>query len=336
MKKMWQLWLTAILSILLLTACGGTDVAKDNETDEGATTSEETGTSTGEGQDPEGQANANNVTYPITITDATGEEMTLEEEPTKIISTLPSNTEILYALELDDEIIAVDDYSDYPEEANDKEKIGDMNLNIEKIISMEPDIVFAHEMSLPAAEEGFQQIRDAGITLYVVKNAMNFDETYETIENIGEAVGQPGTAAGVVQDMQAKAEEVAEKVKDVEIEKTVFVETSDVPEVYAPGKNTFMQEILDKIGAENVVTEEGWIMISPEEIVKQNPDVIIAMHGEDDIVESITQRDGFGDITAIKEDQVYQVDENLTSRTGPRLAEGLEEVAKAVYPEAFE
>ena len=331
MKKMWQLWLTAVLSVLLLTACGGTDDAKPNKVDDGTTTTEQTE------KDNASEGTEDAATYPMTVTDATGEEITLEQAPESIISTLPSNTEILFALGLDEEIVAVDDYSDYPEQANDKEKIGDMNLNIEKIISMEPDIVFANEMSLPGAEAGFQQIRDAGINLYVVKNAMNFDETYTTIEDIGEAVDKSEEATTIIEDMKATVDEITEKTADIDTPKRVLVETSDVPEIYVPGKNTFVQEILDRIGAENVVTEEGWIMISPEEIVKQNPDVMIIMHDyTPDVVNSVKNRDGFGDVTAIKEDRVIQVDENLTSRTGPRLAEGLEEIAKAVYPEAFE
>lgn len=332
MKKMWQLWLTAVLAVLLLTACGGTDNNQDKGTDNNASSTEQSGKD--EGTDSEASEDA--ITYPLTITDARGKEITLEKAPETIISTLPSNTEILFELGLDDEIVAVDDYSDYPEAAKEKEKIGDMNLNIEKIISLNPDIVFGHEMSLPGSEAGYQQIRDVGIPVYVVKNAMNFDETYSTIEAIGEATNKPEEALKIVEDMKAKVEEVVAKTADVETPKRVIVETSDVPEIYVPGKNTFMQEILDKIGAENVVTEEGWIMISPEEIVKQNPDVMVIMHDyTPDVINSVKKRDGFADLTAVKEDQVVQVDANLTSRTGPRLSEGLEEVAKAVYPEAF-
>ncbi|MCM3756037.1 ABC transporter substrate-binding protein [Sporosarcina aquimarina] len=334
MKKMWQLWLTAVLAVLLLTACGGADGNKDKGTDNNGATTEQSDKENG--SDSEASEDADVATFPMTIKDATGVEITLEKAPETIISTLPSNTEILFALGLDDEIVAVDDYSDFPEDATQKEKIGDMNLNIEKIISMNPEMVFGHEMSLPGSEAGYQQIRDAGIPVYIVKNAMNFDETYSTIEAIGEATGKPEEAAKVVEDMKAKVEEVVAKTADIKTPKRVIVETSDVPEIYVPGKNTFMQEILDKIGAENVVTEEGWIMISPEDIVKQNPDVMVIMHDyTPNVINSVKKRDGFADITAVKEDQVVQVDSNLTSRTGPRLAEGLEEVAKAVYPEAF-
>ncbi|MFC5604928.1 ABC transporter substrate-binding protein [Sporosarcina koreensis] len=321
MKKMWQLWLTAILAAFLLAACGTDNAEKDNKT----------GTENTQKENQTAEA-----AFPITLTDAVGNDITIEKAPETIVSMIPSNTEILFALGLNDEIVGVNDWDDYPEEALEKEKIGGMEFNVEKIISMTPDIVFAHESMLGTGDAGLEQLRDAGINVFVVKNAADFDQTYETIQTIGKATGKTEEAATIVEDMKAKVEEVLAKTAKVEKEKRVFIETSDAPEIYAPGKNTFMQEILDMIGAENVVTEDGWALISPEEIVKQNPDVILVMYSYvPDIVESVKNRDGFSDIIAVKEDAVIQVDENLTSRTGPRLAQGLEEVAKAIYPEAF-
>lgn len=323
MKKFWQLWLSAILATFLLAACGTDDAKKDNTPVNGSSQTED-------------QASEEVAEFPLTLTDAVGNDITLEQAPETIVSMIPSNTEILFALGLNDEIVGVNDWDNYPEEALEKEKIGGMEFNVEKIVSMTPDVVFAHESMLGTGEEGLQQLRDAGINVFVVKNAADFEQTYETIKTIGQATGKTEEAAKIIEDMKAKVEEVLAKTAKVENEKRVFIETSDVPEIYAPGKNTFMQQILDMIGAENVVTEEDWVMISPEEIVKQNPDVIIVMYSYvPDIVESVKKRDGFSDITAVKEERVVQVDENLTSRTGPRLALGLEEIAKAIYPEAF-
>lgn len=324
MKKLWQLMLMAVLATFMLAACGTTDEPKKDETP--ATENTQTDTD-----------DVVEAAFPVTLTDAVGNEITFDEAPKTIVSMMPSNTEILFALGLNEEIVGVNDYDDFPEEALEKEKIGGMEFNVEKIVSMQPDVVFAHESGLGSGEDGYQQIRDAGIKVFVVTNATNFDQTYTTIEQIGQATGKTEEAATIVEDMKAKVAEVVEKTSKVEDKKRVFIETSDAPDIYAPGKNTFMQEILDMIDAENVVTEEGWAVISPEEIVSQNPDVIIVMYSYvPDIIESVKNRDGFGDITAVKEDRVVQVDENLTSRTGPRLAQGLEEVAKAIYPEAFE
>lgn len=321
MKKIWQLMLVALLATLMLAACGTEKEPEKNNTPATQT---------------DGQENVIEATFPLTLTDAVGNEITFDEAPKTIVSMQPSNTEILFALGLNEEIVGVNDYDNYPAEALEKEKIGGMQFNVEKIVSLQPDVVFAHESGLNSGAEGYQQIRDAGIKVFVVKNATNFEETYSTIEQLGQATGKTKEAATVVEDMKAKIAEVLEKTDKVENKKRVFIETSDAPDIYAPGKNTFMQEILDMIGAENVVTETDWVVISPEEIVSQNPDVIIVMYSYvPNIIESVKNRDGFGDITAVKEDKVIQVDENLTSRTGPRLAQGLEEVAKAVYPEAF-
>lgn len=319
MKKIWQLWMTSALAVLLLVGCGQEEV-KPEKNDNAQT-----------------EVAVDETTFPITMTDAVGEEITLEEAPKTIVSMLPSNTEILFALGLNDEIVGVNDYDNYPEEALEKEKIGGQEFNVEKILSMNPDVVFAHESMLGMGEAGLQQIRDAGVKVFVVKNAADFNETYTTIEQIGRATGKLEEAKKIVEDMKAKVEEVKEKVAKVETKKTVFVETSDVPDIYTPGKGTFMQEILDMVNAENIAADqEGWFKIEPEEIVKRNPDVIIVMYSYvEGIVDSVKARDGFDSITAVKNNEVVQVDENLTSRTGPRLAEGLEEVAKAIYPEAF-
>lgn len=284
-----------------------------------------------------GQEIGNSETaFPLTLTDAVGQEITLEEAPKSIISMIPSNTEILFALGLDEEIIGVNDYESYPEEALEKEKIGGMEFNIEKIISMNPDIVFAHESIVGMAEAGLQQLRDAGVKVYVVQGATDFQLTYATIEQIGRATGKYEEAQAIIEDMKAKVEDIKEKAANIETKKTVFVETSDVPEIYTPGNGTFMQEILTMINAENIMADqEGWFQVNPEEIVSRNPDVMLLTYDYEGIVEKVKQRDGFDTVTAIQNDEVVQVDEDATSRPGPRLVEGLEEVAKAIYPEAF-
>ncbi|MFJ7934266.1 ABC transporter substrate-binding protein [Sporosarcina sp. NPDC096371] len=318
MKKMWPLWLMSLLAVFVLAACGtATDKPKVD-----ATPQEDV---------------ASQKDFPLTITDAVGNEITLEKAPETIVSMQSSNTEILFALGLNTEVIAVSDYDNYPAEALEKEKIGGQQFDVEKIVAMNPDIVFAHEMGLSTGEEGLQQIRDAGIPVFVVKNAKDFEETYATIVTIGQATGKSEEAEKIIANMKEKVEEVTSKLASVDKKKTVFVETSPAPTIYTPGNNTFMNEILNMVGAKNIsADQEDWFMMSPEEIVSRNPEVIIVMYSYiDTAVEDVYKRDGFDSITAIKNQAVVQVDENKTSRTGPRLAEGLEEVAKAIYPEAF-
>lgn len=320
MKKIWQLGLSAFLAVFLLSACG-----------QAATTTEKPEV------DETPKVEEVKADFPLTLTDSVGNEITLETAPATIVSMVPSNTEILFELGLADAIVGVNDYDDYPAEALKKEKIGGQDFNVEKIVSMNPEIVFAHESGLGKGKEGLQQIRDAGIPVFVVKNAASFEETYTTIETIGQATGKTVEAEKIITDMKAKVEEVLAKLVTVDNKKTVFVETSPEPNIYTPGKNTFMDQMLEMIGAENIAADqEDWFMIAPEEIINRNPDVIIVLYDYiETAVADVYARPGFDTITAIKEKAVVQVKENITSRTGPRLAEGLEEIAKAIYPEAF-
>ncbi|MFF3101033.1 ABC transporter substrate-binding protein [Viridibacillus arvi] len=318
MKKIWQFCLVFVLALGVLVGCGQTEDTKKKENSEPATEQQVAG-------------------YPLTETDALGNDVKFTEAPKSIITLVPSNTEILFALGLEKEITAVSDNDDYPKAATKKEKIGGMKFDAEKIISLNPDVVFAHETLLGTSEAGFQQLRDAGLKVFVVKNAGNFAETYKTIEQIGHITGKADEAKKITDDMKAKVKEVQAKVKDVK-QKSAFVETSDEPNIYTAGKDTFMQEMFDLANIKNVTADQtGWFQIDPEEIVKRNPDTIIVKYNHvKNIVEKVKKRQGFDSITAVKNDAVVQVDANLTSRTGPRLAEGLEVIAKAVYPEAFE
>ncbi|MEK4762036.1 ABC transporter substrate-binding protein [Viridibacillus sp. FSL E2-0187] len=318
MKKIWQFCLVFVLALGVLVGCGQTEDTKKKENSEPATEQQVAG-------------------YPLTETDALGNDVKFTEAPKSIITLVPSNTEILFALGLEKEITAVSDNDDYPKAATKKEKIGGMKFDAEKIISLNPDVVFAHETLLGTSEAGLQQLRDAGLKVFVVKNAGNFAETYKTIEQIGHITGKADEAKKITDDMKAKVKEVQAKVKDVK-QKSAFVETSDEPNIYTAGKDTFMQEMFDLANIKNVTADQtGWFQIDPEEIVKRNPDTIIVKYNHvKNIVEKVKKRQGFDSITAVKNDAVVQVDANLTSRTGPRLAEGLEVIAKAVYPEAFE
>lgn len=332
MKQMWKIWLLTIVAAFMLAACGGTATETEkpdaNETD--SSQQEDNGS------EKDTEDDTTETTYPLTLKDAVDNEVTLEKAPEKIVSMMPSNTEILFELGLAEEIVGVSDYDDYPAEALEKEKIGGQEFNVEAIIAMDPELVLGHESAFGIGEEGYKQIEAAGIPVFVVTNATSFEETYTTIETIGELTNKNEEATKTIESMKAQVEEVLAKVEGQE-EKSVFIETSPAPSIYTPGQNTFMQEIFDMIGAKNIADDqEGWVEMDPEEIVNRNPEVIIVMYDYiPTAVEDVYARDGFETITAIKEEQVIQVDENLTSRTGPRLAQGLEEVAKAVYPEAF-
>lgn len=275
--------------------------------------------------------------FPVTLTDGNGEEITIEEEPERIVSVLPSNTETAFALGLGDKIVGVSDHDNYPDEAAKKEKVGGLELNIEKILSLEPELVLADPSN---DQKALQQLKEADIPVLVVNSAENLDDVYKSIELIGQATGTANEAEKVIEDMKKKIADVEAKVKGIQDEdkKNVFIEVSPEPEIYTAGNNTFMDALLSVIHAENASKEiDGWQQVNDEAVIKMNPDVIITTYGYyvDNPVDQVLKREGWGDITAIKEKQIVDIHSDLINRPGPRLSDGVEELAKAVYPDVF-
>ncbi len=323
MKKLWKFGMSAGLAAALLAGCGDENAISEEE---------EVQTQVEPPEDVE------EVDFPVTLTDAMGEEIVIEEEPQAIVSMIPSNTEIAYELGLGEKIVGVSDFDNYPEETADVEKIGGQEFNVEKIISLEPDLVLAHESGLGMGTEGLDQLTDAGLTVFVVDNAESFEEVFDTISVIGQATGTKETAAALVEEMEIQIETIAEQANSVEEIKSVFVEVGSDPEIYTTGSGTFMDEMLQIINAENVAGElEGWVSMDPEAIVEADPDVIVTTEGGyiENAEEAIETRSGYGEITAVEEDAVYSIDSDAVTRPGPRLTEGLLDLGRAVYPEVF-
>jgi iron complex transport system substrate-binding protein len=189
------------------------------------------------------------VAFPVTIKDALDNKVVIEQKPEKIVSLMPSNTEIAFALGLDKKIVGVSDFDNYPEAATKKEKIGGQDFNTEKIISLKPNLVIAHASTAQHSAEGLQQLRNAGIMVLIVNDAQNFDQVYDSIHMIGKATGETKKANEIIKGMKDKLAEIKAKTKDIKDKKKVFVEVSPVPDIYTPGKNTFMDEMLTVINA---------------------------------------------------------------------------------------
>ncbi len=203
----------------------------------------------------------------MTVKDGLGEDVTIKAEPKKIVSLIPSNTEIAYALGLGDKIVGVSDFDNYPEDVKTKTKIGGMEFNVEKIISLKPDLVLAHASSAHNSRDGLKQLKDAGITVLVVNDAKSFDDVYASIELIGKATGASDKAKQVIDEMKEKLAQIQEKAKQIPADKqaNVWIEVSPPPQLYTAGKGTFMDEMLQLISAKNVAGSlEGWPMVTEE------------------------------------------------------------------------
>lgn len=275
-------------------------------------------------------------TFPFTYTDATGIEITIEEKPERIVSVVPSITETVFTLGLGDEVVGVSDFDTYPVEVEEKERIGGIvDFNVEKIISLEPDLVLGDDR-LSITGKGFDQLRDAGIPVVILPADNSFADVYNTIELISNLTGTQEQAKTIINEMKEKIETIKSKVERIDIDEasTVYIEID--AEMWTVGKGTFMQEMLDMLKAENAAGDQvDAFQITEEQVVQANPDIIIATYDYVDPLEQINNRDGWSDVTAIKEERIYPVDTDLVNRPGPRLAEGLGEFAKSIYPEHF-
>lgn len=327
LDKTWSLLLAAILMALALAGCGNNEAAPKETTPPAQQEAQPNEAPVDSGRELK-------TTYPLTLTDSTGVEVTFEQAPAKIASLAPSETEKLFALGLDDEIVGVSDVDDYPEAAKSKPKLGGYQVNEEAIIAADADVVFAALTDVQSAEK----LRELGITLFV-NNPKTIDAVMKDIERMGQITDRQAEAEKVVDQMKQELDRVAEAVKSVKDEdkKKVYVEVSPG---WTAGKGEFIDEIITLAGGINAAGDtKGWFEISEENIIAANPDVILYM---DDVVDEATkktldqlikERGGWDQIEAIKNDQVIAMNANLLSRSGPRVTQGLVEVAKAIYPE---
>ncbi|WP_407407323.1 ABC transporter substrate-binding protein [Peribacillus sp.] len=307
-------WIALLMVALFLTGCASNDDQKSLEKKDPATTEE---------------VKSN------TVTDDSGKEITFDKVPETVISLQPSNTEILYALGVGNKVIGATDFDNYPEEAKDVERVSDsMTINSEKIISLKPDAIIAYTIGDEAA---LKPLEDAGIPIFIIKSAVTFDDVYSDIDQIAKVMGVTDQGDDLVKNIKKQIKDVEEKVASVDSKEKTYFEISPSPEIYTAGAETFQQEILASAGIENIFADQkGWAKIADEEVVKRNPDAIITTVGYvDNAVDEIKSRKGWKDVSAVKEDQVYQLSEDVMSRPGPRIGEAVELTAKTIYPQLF-
>ncbi|WP_139823859.1 ABC transporter substrate-binding protein [Thalassobacillus devorans] len=322
--------LTVIFAIFMavMVGCGATEGGNesDGNTNEPADSSEET------------QGEASGDSFPLTVEDGAGEQVEIESEPETIVSVQASNTEIAFALGQGEKMIGVSDYCNYPEETADIEKVGGQEMNVEKILSMMPDMVLVTTFHHENHSAVLDQFEEAGIDVVVVGDANSFDAVYDNIQMLGKATGSSDKADEIVSDMKNRLADVKDKAKQVEEVKDVWVEVAPAPDIFTTGTGTFMHEMLEAINANNAAAdEEGWVKFTEEEAVTLNPEVIITTYGYyvENPEEQVLNREGWSEVPAVEQEQVFDVDNDTVTRPGPRLIDGVERLGELIYPEVF-
>lgn len=304
--------LLTILLLMSLVACGGEEVEDAEDLVE---VDEEVETEEGK----------------IRVEDDYGSVFESDEPAKTVVSLAPSNTEILFALGLDDEIIGVTDFCNYPEEALDKEKVGGYSeTNLEKVIELDPDLVLFSGM---IDEDTVTRLEEANIVALGFEDE-SIEEIVESIEKIGIAMGKEEEAEELGKSMLEKKEEILEKVKDAESKK-VFYEVWHEP-ITTAGQKTFINDMIELAGGENIgaKAEGSYPEFDVEVLIEENPEVYILPSTSDPAaIEGLSERPGYEDIQAIKEDNIHIIDGDMVARPGPRIVDALEEIAKAIHPD---
>ena len=279
---------------------------------------------------------------PTTMQDREGNEFNVPKEVNTIISTAPSNTEVLVALGLADKLVAVDKYSaDVEGISEDIPKIDFRNPDAEAIIALNPDIVIASGHNKAGDEDPFALIKEAGIPVAYIPSSYSIDGIYGDIEFIASLTGTEKEGTELVNSMKKEVEAIKAIGDTITDKKNVYFEIGSGSGLYTFGNETFLNELIETVGATNIfANENSWITVTPEAVIDANPDVILAnTPGTNEAgktaVEDIMSREGWDTINAVKDGDVYQIDKNSSSRPSQNVIKALKEIAKAIYPNEY-
>ncbi len=271
--------------------------------------------------------------FPLTVSDDLGRAVTLDERPLRIVSLAPSHSESVCALEACDRLVGVDRHSDHPAELVELASLGDAFApDLEAIVMLRPDLVLVDEYS-----SVHLALEPLGITVFA-GTPQTYDETLAFLTLLGTMLGAEERAAGLVAEIEATVADVAARVAGAE-RPTVFFELDSTP--YSVGPNSFIGQVLDMAGAENIVTASmgDFPQVDPEFVVLADPAFIVlsdAPFGES--AASVAARPGWGGLAAVTGGRVVELSVeqvNLVSRAGPRIGHAVELLARLFHPELF-
>jgi len=274
---------------------------------------------------------------PETHTDDIGRVVTIDKIPQRIVSFGPSITEILFALGLGEKVVGVSEFCDYPEAAQAKPKVGNaFSPSVESVVNLEPDLV------LTVKHEQLNSQLDALGIKFMVLDPKDIDGILSDIELVGRVTGTESEAEELIEGMQDNISQVLAQVENAaEVSVFFIVDATDLTLPWTAGPGSFIDAIINMVSGENIAAEaQGvWVQFSIEEIVSADPEVIIVqtmMGGIPTVsVEALEEHPVWRELSAVKQGRVYLIDGDLVSRPGPRIVQGLEEMAKIIHPELF-
>ncbi len=272
--------------------------------------------------------------FPLTITDDTGRLVTIKAAPQRIVSLAPSNTEVVYALGQGPLVVGVTDYCDYPPEAKQKPKVGGYaKIDLEKVVGLSPDLVLATSIHVKSI---VPELERRGLVVVVVE-PKNVEDVLTKITLVGKLTGASKQATNLTMQLKNRVDAVTAQVASAKSKPRVFYEIDKT--LFTPGPGSFIDDMIAKAGGSNIAADakSGYAQLTPEVVIARDPEIIFLgdmFYGE--TPDKVKERPGWANLTAVKSGRVIPlIDENLFSRPGPRVVDGLEWLARSIHPDLF-
>ncbi len=273
----------------------------------------------------------------LTVRDMLGREVILPAPPLRIVSLVPSVTEVMYALGAQDRLVGRTDYCDFPPAAALRPSVGGMiNPSLERIVSLQPDLVVATDEG--NREETIQQLRRVGLPVYLV-HATRVAEMLDMIERVGEVTGRQSAVPPLVGRITQRLDAVKRAVRPLRPPRVLYVLWPDP--LIVPGRRSHLTEMIELAGGRSITADDGeaYPRFSLEAAVARAPEVIIladhAGSGSSAGKASPEKWQALTSVPAIQAGRIHSVDLGVLHRYGPRVADGLEILARIIHPEAF-
>jgi iron complex transport system substrate-binding protein len=274
------------------------------------------------------------------IIDDLGRQITIHDiPPQKIVSLAPSNTEILFALGLDDKVVGVTEFCNYPQAATTKPKVGGFStVDIEKVVSLEPDLVLATKIH---AKTAIPALEELGLTVIALAPGY-LHNVLNSIILVGKATGQNRQALELINNLRTRIEAVVDRTQTLapsQRPRVLYLTWHDP--LMTAGIGTLANDVITKAGGQNIAYDiTGDKTIDLETVISRDPQVIIASvgmgTGKDLPWQYVKSEPRLKNTQALLNNRVYKIDGDLIHRPGPRIVEGLEQIAIFIHPELFE
>lgn len=273
-----------------------------------------------------------------TLTDPSGAQITVPEEIDTVAVLAPSLAETVVALGYGDEIQAYDTASVGLEGLKEDAIVLDMaSPDMEQLVDLRPDVLLVTNMTLYDQENPYQSLIDMGVCVACVPTSDSIADIESDIAFVASVFGAEEKGQELIEDMQGEIDRIAAIGETITEKKSVYFEISAAPSMYSFGDGVFLNEMLEIIGAKNILaSESGWLGVTEEAVVNADPDVILTnVNYIEDPVGEILSRPGWEEVTAVRDGNVYYIDNMASSLPDHNVVKALAEMAAAVYPEYY-